>query len=134
MVEIWAHTPSYGLLGDEYFQAILSTLERQLGRAGIRLARFLNFKRRLFLQHLFGQLAVRRLWGSAGPSSSLFTAEDTKGNCVPLVTAAARKLAKIAGSEHDDHRRPNFGRQVLHALELVILIEVAKIPKNKEML
>jgi nuclease S1 len=39
---VWALTPSDRVLDDGYFAKVLPILDRQLGRAGIRLARFLN--------------------------------------------------------------------------------------------
>ncbi len=39
---IWNLLPSDHVLGDDYFEKVLPVLDRQLGRAGLRLARFLN--------------------------------------------------------------------------------------------
>lgn len=39
---LWNLTPSDGVLGDDYFHKVLPILDRQLGLAGLRLARFLN--------------------------------------------------------------------------------------------
>ena len=40
--EIWAMTPSHHILDDDYLAKAKSILDRQLGVAGLRLARFLN--------------------------------------------------------------------------------------------
>jgi len=39
---IWALTPADKVLDDDYYRTMLPTLDRQLGVAGLRLARFLN--------------------------------------------------------------------------------------------
>ncbi len=39
---VWKERPADNVLGDDYFQKVLPVLDRQLGRAGLRLARFLN--------------------------------------------------------------------------------------------
>jgi hypothetical protein len=39
---VWAATPTSGVIDDEYFRAMLPVVLQQLGRAGLRLARFLN--------------------------------------------------------------------------------------------
>ena len=39
---IWNLLPSDSVLDDDYFQQVLPVLDRQLGVAGLRLARFLN--------------------------------------------------------------------------------------------
>jgi hypothetical protein len=39
---VWNERPQDNMLGDDYFQKVLPVLDRQLGRAGLRLARFLN--------------------------------------------------------------------------------------------
>ena len=40
--QVWALTPADKVLGDDYYRKILPILDRQLGVAGLRLARFLN--------------------------------------------------------------------------------------------
>jgi len=40
--EIWALTPADGLITDDYYTKVLPILDRQLGRAGLRLASFLD--------------------------------------------------------------------------------------------
>jgi len=39
---VWKERPQDGKIGDDYFQKVLPVLDRQLGLAGLRLARFLN--------------------------------------------------------------------------------------------
>jgi hypothetical protein len=39
---VWKLLPEDRVLGDDYFQKALPVLDRQLGLAGLRLARFLN--------------------------------------------------------------------------------------------
>ena len=39
---VWNLLPPSRVLEDDYFQKVLPTLDRQLGLAGLRLARFLN--------------------------------------------------------------------------------------------
>jgi S1/P1 Nuclease len=40
--QVWALTPADKILDDDYYRKMLPILDRQLGVAGIRLARFLN--------------------------------------------------------------------------------------------
>ena len=40
--DVWALTPANKVLDDAYYVKILRTLDRQLGVAGLRLARFPN--------------------------------------------------------------------------------------------
>jgi len=40
--EVWPWLPADRVIGDEYFRKALPLVDRQLGRAGLRLARFLN--------------------------------------------------------------------------------------------
>jgi len=40
--EVWAWTPADRVIGDDYYRRALPVLDRQLGRAGLRLAAFLN--------------------------------------------------------------------------------------------
>jgi hypothetical protein len=40
--EVWPWLPEDRVIGDDYFRKVLPVVDRQLGRAGLRLARFLN--------------------------------------------------------------------------------------------